>query len=132
MGLPGSGKTTLAKSLQEHLKCPWFNADNVRNQFHDWDFSKEGRLRQSLRMRDLCELCMNDNEFAIVDFVAPTEEIRSLFNPDFTIWMNTIESGRFEDTNKVFISPEHYDFVFTNFHSYDEKLNELIRLINTI
>jgi adenylate kinase family enzyme len=52
MGLPGSGKTMLAKELQDKLNCPWFNADIVREQFNDWDFSKEGRIRQSLRMAE--------------------------------------------------------------------------------
>ena len=54
-GLPNSGKTTLAKKLYEELKWSWFNADEVRKQFNDWDFSPEGRLRQALRMKKLCE-----------------------------------------------------------------------------
>lgn len=104
-GLPGSGKTTLAKSLIETFqeKATWFNADKVRTQFNDWDFSEEGRKRQALRMN---ELCSGEGIF-IADFVAPTKELRSLFNADFIIFMNTIKEGRFEDTNKIFESPEN-------------------------
>ena len=104
-GLPGSGKTTLAKALIETFedKVTWFNADAVRTQFNDWDFSEEGRKRQALRMN---ELCSGEGIF-IADFVAPTKELRSLFNADFIIFMNTIKEGRFEDTNKIFESPEN-------------------------
>ena len=80
-GLPDSGKTTLAKQLQEIFKCSWFNADAVRKKYNDWDFSEEGRIRQAHRMK---ELCSGEGLF-IADFVAPTEEIRKIFNSDFTI-----------------------------------------------
>jgi len=53
MGLPGSGKTTLANELSLLLlNSKRINADEVRKDYDDWDFSKEGRLRQSKRMSD--------------------------------------------------------------------------------
>jgi hypothetical protein len=89
----------------------WFNADEVRKQFDDWDFSEQGRIRQSKRMYDLAETCGTD--YALCDFVAPLIEMRHNFKADWTIWMDTIREGRYADTNKMFIEPEIYDFRIT-------------------
>jgi adenylylsulfate kinase len=107
MGLPGSGKTTLAKKLVELLNSIWYNADEVRKLYNDWDFSAEGRLRQARRMYELSTSSYGD---VVCDFVAPTEEIRTIYNADLTIWMDTIEESRFEDTNSIFENPTKYDF----------------------
>ena len=115
MGLPGSGKTTLALALKERLGAAHYNADQVRKDFNDWDFSPEGRLRQARRMRDLCD--SSDTEYAIADFVAPLPEMREIFGATLTIWMDTIDSGRFEDTNKMFVKPTDWDFRITEFES---------------
>ena len=110
MGLPGSGKTTLAKLLAPMFNAVWLNADQVRKEADDWDFSEEGRTRQSLRMWTLAEEAVDNNRVVVADFVCPTEETRKQFNADYTIWMDTIEEGRFEDTNKMFEEPSQYDF----------------------
>ncbi len=107
MGLPGSGKTTLSKVLAEKLGAAYFNADEVRKQFNDWDFSDTGRKRQAYRMRELCD--MAETCHTVADFVCPTEETRELFLPDFIVFMNTIDAGRFEDTNRVFEQPSEVD-----------------------
>jgi nicotinamide riboside kinase len=130
MGLPGSGKTFLATALKTYLETnsdffnspaetlygsratvAWFNADDVRKRYNDWDFSAEGRIRQSHRMRELADATGAD--FAICDFVAPLTEMRNNFKADWTIWVDTIEAGRFEDTNKAFVAPDVYDFRIT-------------------
>ena len=144
MGLPGSGKTYLAEALKKYLEqhgetknlvsaemlpitkfnatVTWFNADDVRRKYNDWDFSKEGRIRQSLRM---LEFALGSNtDYVICDFVAPIPEMRNNFKADWTIWMDTIEEGRFEDTNKMFVPPEVYDFRITEKNA--EKWVELI------
>jgi len=133
MGLPGSGKTYFAERLKSYLennatrlftfldgdsafpnlkaRVEWFNADDVRKKFNDWDFSKEGRIRQSLRM---AEFALKSNcEFVICDFVAPLAEMRHNFKADWTIWMDTIDVSRYDDTNKVFNPPNLYDFRIT-------------------
>ena len=53
MGLPGSGKTTLASKLVPLIKAKWLNADQIRSEANDWDFSIEGRKRQADRMINL-------------------------------------------------------------------------------
>jgi adenylylsulfate kinase len=134
MGLPGSGKTYFAERLKKYLednsnfdsmpkyrmaqyelppmhyksKVDWFNADEIRKKFNDWDFSHEGRIRQSLRMAEFALKCSGD--YVICDFVAPLPEMRHNFKADWTIWMDTIDAGRYEDTNKAFVQPDIYDF----------------------
>ena len=117
MGLPGSGKTYLAQHIVDHLQADkkrvgWLNADDVRKKYNDWDFSNEGRIRQSHRMRELAD-AMTDVDYVICDFVAPLVEMRNNFKADWTIWVDTIDQGRFDDTNKAFIPPDVYDFRVT-------------------
>ena len=109
-GLPGSGKTTLAKPFAELIGGVHINADNVRSHYADWDFTPEGRMRQAARMRYLADGVVMAGKVAVADFVAPTDQARMEFNPDFTVWMDTIEEGRFEDTNKMFVQPPHCDY----------------------
>ena len=137
MGLPGSGKTYFAERLKKYIednsntqtmplarmlnlerpplvytsRVDWFNADEIRKRFNDWDFSREGRIRQSVRMFDFAVSCSED--FVICDFVAPLTEQRNNFKADWTIWMDTIDAGRYEDTNRAFEAPEVYDFRIT-------------------
>lgn len=134
MGLPGSGKTYFAERLKKYLEenstishisplkwslaesaprsysaqVDWFNADDVRKKFNDWDFSREGRIRQSIRMAQFA--LESQGDFVICDFVAPLPEMRHNFKADWTIWMDTIKEGRYEDTNKAFVPPDLYDF----------------------
>ena len=109
-GLPGSGKTTLAKPFAELLGGVHLNADEVRTQYDDWDFTLEGRMRQAMRMKFLSDGVVMAGKIAIADFICPTEAARTEFNPDFTVWMDTIKQGRFEDTNKMFQAPVEYDY----------------------
>lgn len=131
MGLPGSGKTYFAERLKKYLedygvrsgdvpevahtklnaRVDWFNADDIRRRYNDWDFSNEGRIRQSIRMFDFAIRCTG--EYVICDFVAPLPEMRYNFKADWTIWLDTIDHGRYEDTNKLFVNPDLYDFRIT-------------------
>ena len=113
MGLPGSGKTTLANELGPLLNAKRLNADEVRKKANDWDFSLEGRKRQAKRMADLALDLKRDGSYVVADFICPTPEARSLFPSDYTIWVDTIKEGRFDDTNKMFINPIKYDFHVT-------------------
>lgn len=120
MGLPNSGKTWLAKEMTSLLKCAWFNADYVREMANDWDFTVEGRMRQSGRMKNLADFERIHGRTVICDFVCPTEETRLLFDPDITIWMDTIKNSVFEDTNKIFEKPIDYNLRITKWITQDQ------------
>jgi len=132
MGLPGAGKTTLAGALKKYLEengeisysratreiignfnCEvnWFNADDIRRKYNDWDFSNDGRIRQSIRMFQFS--LESGGDYVICDFVAPLVEMRNNFKADWTIWVDTIKEGRYADTNALFQEPEQYDFRIT-------------------
>lgn len=127
MGLPGSGKTTLAQHIVDVLQkekktVSWLNADDVRKKYNDWDFSHEGRIRQSHRMRELADGMLTD--YVICDFVAPLVEMRNNFKADWTVWVDTIREGRYADTNAMFVEPTVYDFRVTEQNA--EKWGEFI------
>lgn len=114
MGLPGSGKTYLSKKLSDKLNAIWLNADEIRKKLNDWDFSLEGRLRQSKRMKNMADEYVKDGKNVIADFICPVEETRKNFNADYIIWVDTIKKGRFEDTNLLFDPPKKFDFRVTS------------------
>ena len=109
-GLPGSGKTTLAKPFAKLIGGVHLNADEVRNKYNDWDFTRAGRIRQAQRMRYLADGVVMAGKVAVVDFVCPTYITRLEFNADYTVWMDTIKEGRFEDTNALFEKPDDVDY----------------------
>lgn len=116
MGLPGSGKTTLAREIFNNLSCymdnvVWANADSVRHFHNDWDFSYEGRIRQTDRMRNIAD--KNHDGITICDFVAPLPEMREIYDADLTIWMDTEKQSKYEDTNNCFVKPDKVDFHIT-------------------
>lgn len=110
MGLPGSGKSTLAEPFAKLIGGVWLNADQIRTEYNDWDFSPEGRVRQALRMRYLADGVVKAGRVAVADFVCPTEKAREEFAADYVIWMDTIQEGRFEDTNRMFEPPSKVDY----------------------
>ena len=114
MGLPGAGKTTLANELSKLIKCKRLNADEIRKAANDWDFSEEGRTRQAKRMSNEALKIKKEGNTVIADFICPTPKARSLFPADYIIWVDTIEEGRFDDTNKMFVKPDKYDFHVTS------------------
>ena len=151
-GLPGSGKTWLAKRLVDNISnCAWYNADIVRTASNDWDFTLEGRTRQANRMKTFADFEADNGRSVICDFVAPTENSRLSFKPDYLIWLDTIKEGRvvkdkkeeletakdlpfevesleksdaFKDTTKMFEPPSNADKIIKSFLS-DEEINSL-------
>lgn len=109
-GLPGSGKTTLAKPFAELIGGVHLNADAVRAEYNDWDFTLEGRNRQASRMKYLADGVVKAGKIAVADFVCPTHLTRLEFQPDYTVWMDTISVGDYPDTNAMFQKPDHVDY----------------------
>lgn len=124
MGLPGAGKTWLSERLQKTLECAWYNADKVRAMANDWDFSPEGRVRQANRMKTFADYEKSHGRYVICDFVCPTRETRDAFDPDLVIWLNTIDKGRFEDTNTMFETPALVDWVVEHYLT-DEQIEAI-------
>ena len=112
MGLPGSGKTTLAKKVALELKSDWLNADKIRGNYNDWDFSKEGIIRQVQRMKLLAD--KSKNKFIVADFVCPLKKQMEIFKPHYVVWMDTIKKGRYPSMNKIFKSPKRFDLKVTS------------------
>ena len=113
MGLPGTGKTTLAEKLIEKLiesgkTVKWFNADQVRKEYDDWDFTLGGRMRQASRMHQLSK--NQEVDFVICDFVCATPVMWFLFGPHITIWMDTETKSEYKDTDKIFTPPNICDY----------------------
>ncbi len=113
MGLPGAGKTTLANELNKLIESKRLNADEIRRAANDWDFSEEGRTRQAKRMSEAALKIKSEGNNVIADFICPTPEARKLFLADYIVWVDTINKGRFEDTNAMFVKPEKFDFHVT-------------------
>ncbi len=128
MGLSGSGKTFLSKLLQKELSCAWYNADNLREMANDWDFSDEGRKRQSLRMKSLADCEKENGRLVICDLICPTRQAREIFDADFCIWMDTIRESKYKDTDKIFEQPEKFNLKISKWDQYSPKeVADLIR-----
>jgi len=129
-GLPGSGKTTLAEPFSKLINAVWINADAVRKEYNDWDFSPEGRIRQAQRMRYLADGIVKAGKICVADFVAPTPQARDEFGADYVVWMDTIKEGRFEDTNKMFVplAPGQYDYHVAQW--FDDTHHQLMQVVS--
>jgi hypothetical protein len=111
-GLPGAGKTTLARTLAPLLCAVHFNADDVRREINrDLGFDYADRVEQARRMGWMCDVVVSAGHFAIGDLVCPTEETRTAFGPAFTVFVDTIAAGRYADTNAMFERPARADYV---------------------
>jgi adenylylsulfate kinase len=110
-GLPGAGKTALAKEIVRRTNAIHLNADDVRAELSsDLGFSVEDRVEQARRMGAVARLLSNQNQVVVVDFVNPTEATRKAFGvSDYFVWVDRIESGRFEDTNTLWETPSAFD-----------------------
>ena len=127
-GLPGSGKSTLAEPFAKLINGVWINADQVREQYNDWDFTQGGRMRQAQRMRYLSDGVVRAGGIAVADFVCPTENARREFDADYTVWMDTIKEGKYEDTNRMFEKPSIVNYhVAEWFNDTHAQLSDVVK-----
>ena len=129
IGLPGAGKTALATALADRINAIHFNADEVRADLNsDLEFTPEARVEQARRMGALARLTSKQGHITVVDFICPTEETRKAFGiPDILIWVNRIEAGRFEDTNKLWENPTNADLVILEGITVEQEVDDVIR-----
>lgn len=120
IGLPGSGKTTLATALADRINAVHLNADYVRSTINsDLGFTPKDRVEHSRRLGEMARMLSGQGLIVVVDFICPTLDARTAFGkPNILVWMDTITKGRFEDTNKLWEKPTEFDYHFV---SYDSK-----------
>jgi len=130
MGLPGSGKTHFARQLLAALPAGaiHYNADEVRATINrHLGFSAYDREHQAYTMGWLCEKVHSTGGIAVADFVCPTPKTRALFGHDCTtVFINTIDAGRFHDTNRMFQRPISPDYTLTDWADSDDLMTRII------
>jgi len=115
MGLPGVGKTTLAKHLAQMIGAVHLNADEIRKEIHkDLGFSTEDRIEHSRRMGVLCDIVLRSGVYVIADFVCPTFETRKAFGTEyFLIYIDRKPCRDYPDTTRIFQPPTSFDLLVT-------------------
>ena len=112
MGLPGSGKTYLTQRLVPLLNAAWYNADQVRKMSNDWDFSDEGRKRQSMRMKTFADFEKLHGRYVVCDFVCPHQRnARKILMP--TLLYGWIPSKRADTKTLISFSKILIGLIFT-------------------
>lgn len=129
IGLPGSGKTTLAKELADRINAIHFNADIVRAELNtDLGFSVEDRLEQARRMGALARMTSKQGFITVVDFICPTEDTRKAFGkPDVLIVMNRTPMREFANTTALWEFPENADLVFGDDIELENKIQNILQ-----
>lgn len=136
MGLPGAGKTTLARALAPRLNAVHFNADEVRAEIHrDLGFAPEDRVEHARRLGWLSDRVVETGGYAIADFICPTALAREAYQrggPAFVVWLDRIAASRFEDTNRLFEPPSDWDVRVTAEGSPEFWAEEVVRKVRPI
>lgn len=120
-GQSGAGKTTLCKNIKKIMtdRVVHINADQMRHEADDWDFSEQGRWRQFRRMLNKADEISDSGKIALVDFICPYKSAREQFDADLTIFMSTVVNSKYEDTNQIFEWPEWTEYDF-DIHEWDD------------
>ena len=130
MGLPGTGKTTLAKELSKKLNCIHLNADDMRNNvWTDLTFKYTDRIIMAQRMGALAGVLNKQGYSVIADFVCPTNTTRKEFGQAFVVWVDRIKTSRFEDTNNLFEKPNNIDVHIEHGLTIEQEINIIVKTL---
>jgi hypothetical protein len=98
-------------------------------------FSEFDRVEHARRMGWLCDQVVKTGCFAIADFVCPTPAARTAFEAGgkaFTIWVDRFSESRFDDTNRMFVPPEHFDLRISADGTPDYWVEQIARVVRPI
>jgi hypothetical protein len=136
MGLPGAGKTTLAKLVAKQLNAANFNADDVRAHINkDLGFSLPDRIEHAARMGWLCDRVVETGGFAVADFICPLLETREAFfmgGPGIIVFVDRVTHSRYPDTDAVFMPPFDPDVHVRADGSADYWADQVVRRVRPV
>lgn len=111
MGLPGSGKTRLAKRVAKLLpRSVVLHSTQERVRAKDVDRGPDGQNRHAYRMLELCR--QQEAEYVIIDMGCPLPEQREILNPDIVVWLNNRQGTPCKEAEANFVPPEFWDAKF--------------------
>ena len=125
MGLPDSGKPTLAKLLAPMFNAVLLNEDEIRKEANDFDYSEIGRSIQTNRMKRLADEAIQNNRNVVADFECSTEHTREDLNADYIIYMDTIKESKLEPPSNFDFKVTHKDAQMFSFLIKQEILDKL-------
>ena len=138
MALSGSGKTSTAVKLQDHLAKSGFtsvhiNSDRVRDATDNWSFDYEGRIDATKWMVKTAKQILDEAKIDVViyDMIACLQEQRDILDADITLFMDTVRMSKYADTDAAFERPSGCGIV-TSFDQLDEVFDDIVEQIALI
>lgn len=138
MGLAGAGKTSTAVKLQDHLAKSGFtsvhiNSDRVREATENWSFDYDGRITAAEWLVKTANQILDEAKIDVViyDTIACLQEQRDILGADITVFLDTVKSSKYEDTDADFERPEWCGIV-TSFDQLAEAFDAIVKQITLI
>lgn len=138
MGLSGAGKTSTAVKLQDHLAksgltAVHVNSDRVREATENWSFDDAGRIAASKWMVKTADQILDESKIDVViyDTIACLQEQRDILDADITLFMDTVKSSEYADTDAEFERPSGC-WIVTSFDQLTEAFDCVVEIVEQI